>query len=236
MSSPATTLKTNHLLTASTAALCAFTFATARAHASGPQYTVTDLGTLGGSGGAAYGINNAGQVTGYSRIAGDAYFRATLWSAAPPADLGAPIAGTYSGGYGINADGDVAGYTYTADGYPRAARWFGGVGESLGTLSGPGYTGYDASYAFGINASDQVAGYSVSAGGGSWLAVRWDGTTAVALDSLGSYLSYGYAINDAGQVAGYGLLAGNGAFRAARWTGTTAEVLGTLGGINPAKY
>ena len=235
--SPAPTLKTKHLPTAGIAALCAFTFTpAARVHATGPQYTATDLGTLGGSGGAAYGINNAGQVTGNSRITGDTYARATLWSAAPPQDLGAPIAGTYSGGYGINATGDVAGYTYTADGYPRAARWIGGVGESLGTLSGPEYTGYNASYAFGINASGQVAGYSVGAGGGSFEAVRWTGTTAVALDNLGGYLSYGYAINDAGQVAGYSLLTGNAAFRAVRWTGTTAVALGTLGGNSSVGY
>ena len=33
-----------------------------------PHYTVTDLGTLGGASGAAYGINNAGRVAGAANL------------------------------------------------------------------------------------------------------------------------------------------------------------------------
>lgn len=40
--------------------------------------TATDLGTLGGTNSIAYGVNNTGQVAGYSYVAGDAAIHATL--------------------------------------------------------------------------------------------------------------------------------------------------------------
>jgi probable HAF family extracellular repeat protein len=49
---------------------------------------LTDLGTLGGTGGEAFGINTPGQVVGQSNIAGDAYHHATLWSVGTVTDLG----------------------------------------------------------------------------------------------------------------------------------------------------
>jgi probable HAF family extracellular repeat protein len=39
--------------------------------ASLPRYSVTDLGTLGGTFSLAYGINNRGQISGFSTLAGD---------------------------------------------------------------------------------------------------------------------------------------------------------------------
>ncbi len=49
-----------------------------------PAYTVTDLGTLGGTFSAGTGINASGQVTGYSFTTGDAAVHAFLWTPTTP--------------------------------------------------------------------------------------------------------------------------------------------------------
>src|SRR5262245_45113186 len=66
--------------------------ATATEHGDGSRqrpfsYTVTDLGTLGGKGSVACGINSRGQVVGFSSIA-TGQLHAFLWSHGVMTDLG----------------------------------------------------------------------------------------------------------------------------------------------------
>jgi probable HAF family extracellular repeat protein len=53
-----------------------------------PHYTITDLGTLGGTFSAAIGVNNEGEVVGESRLPGDTAFRMFLWRKGVMTDLG----------------------------------------------------------------------------------------------------------------------------------------------------
>ena len=71
---------------------------------------MTDLGTLGGSTSYAFGINNAGQVTGYATTAGDAAAHAFLYSGGKMIDLGS-LGGT-SEGLALNNAGQVVGEAY----------------------------------------------------------------------------------------------------------------------------
>jgi len=74
------------------------------------QYSVTDLGTLGGSSSCANGINNNGQVVGYTDT-GSGASHAFLWtSGGGMQDLGT-LGGSNSGANGINDNGQVAGWS-----------------------------------------------------------------------------------------------------------------------------
>src|SRR3990172_2455848 len=76
--------------------------ATATAHAA--QYTVTDLGTLGGTESFGSGLNASGQVAGASYTTTDAAYHTFLWKPTTPngasgtkTDLGT-LGGTHSFG------------------------------------------------------------------------------------------------------------------------------------------
>ena len=52
------------------------------------QYTIKHLGTLGGTYSVATGLNNKGQVVGWSNIPGNQYDHAFLWENGMMIDLG----------------------------------------------------------------------------------------------------------------------------------------------------
>jgi probable HAF family extracellular repeat protein len=72
------------------------------------QYTVTDLGTLGGAGSRAYAINNDGVVAGEAETAGRR-IHAFVWKRGQAmTDLGT-LGGPTSRAYDINSNGTVVG-------------------------------------------------------------------------------------------------------------------------------
>ncbi len=70
------------------------------------QYTVTDLGGLGGSFSSPNTINNLGQVAGSASLPGDEVGHAFFWSNGKITDLGT-LGGPISVGAGINESGQV---------------------------------------------------------------------------------------------------------------------------------
>jgi probable HAF family extracellular repeat protein len=85
------------------------------------NYTVTDLGTLGGSYSQSTGINASGQVVGDSITASGASHAFIISSPySVMTDLGT-LGGTKSYGSRINASGQVTGWSYiTGDNFYRA--------------------------------------------------------------------------------------------------------------------
>ena len=99
-----------------------------------------------------------------------------------------------------------------------------------------GTPGGTYSEAFSINSTGQVAGSSATATGPAQ-ATRWNGTTATALDTLGSEeIGQGAAINDHGTVVGYSWTPRRYAsFYATVWNGTTPTLLGPADGHSTAR-
>src|SRR4051794_13545745 len=120
--------------------------------------TVTDIGTLGGTGSQANGINDAGQVAGGSYTAGGDLHAFITGPGMGMRDLGT-LGGTFSAAFGINATGQVVGYSDTTGGAQHAfITGSNGTGmRDLGTLGGT------YSEARGINADGQVVGVSNTA-------------------------------------------------------------------------
>jgi probable HAF family extracellular repeat protein len=81
------------------------------------HYTVTDLGTLGGTFSQAWGINNNGSIVGFATLTGDTALHAFLWRKGVMTDLGT-LAGTetlpYSVAFSINDNDDSVGYSETS--------------------------------------------------------------------------------------------------------------------------
>jgi probable HAF family extracellular repeat protein len=77
------------------------------------HYRLTVLGTLGGTFGEAWGLNNRGSVTGKSTLAGDTALDAFLWQNGVITDLGT-FGGPISFGGSINDRGAVAGFSNTS--------------------------------------------------------------------------------------------------------------------------
>jgi probable HAF family extracellular repeat protein len=184
-------------------------------------YTITDLGTLGGTISDAYGINNNGQVVGYASTAGDAVRHAFLYRNGAMTDLGA-LGGTESWAYGINNTGQVVGSATTADGSGHAFLYSNGTMADLGTLGGSG------SRATGINNTGQVVG-TLNTGSVNHAFLYSNGTMS-DLGILGGAFSAASGINNNGQVVGWAYTTGNTEFRAFLYSNGAVNVLGTLGG------
>jgi probable HAF family extracellular repeat protein len=167
------------------------------------SYTVTDLGTLGGFI-FAYGINNGGQVVGYSSPAPqDSHGHAFLWDRGMLSDLGT-LGGAESVAYAINSLGQVAGVAASPTNLDRAFLWDQGVMTDLGTLGGL------RSFALGINDAGQVVGESdLTDQYGPTHAFLWENGTMTDLGTLGGGGSFANGINNAGDVVG-GALVANG--------------------------
>jgi len=194
--------------------LMAVCLVTATASAVTP-YTLSDLGTLGGSWTDARGINDAGQIVGAALTPGGGHSIALLWQEGVVYDLNDLLVGNpgweLHGGNAINEAGQIAGCGLNPDGDSHALL--------LNPLAGPGisYTLTDLGTlggswidARGINDAGQIVGAALTPGGGHSIALLWQEGVVYDLNdflvgSPGWELHGGNAINEAGQIAGCGL-------------------------------
>jgi uncharacterized membrane protein len=177
-------------------------------------YSVTGLGSMGGSSAAAFGINASGMAFGWAENAigsTNAFASVKGGLLHLPGLSGAPD----SFAYGVNDSGVVVGISYV-NGPPNGVIWNGAASTDLG----PGM------FATGIN----DPGAAVGSNGHAFLLVNGVYQDLGALP--GGDWSTAYGIDKSGEVAGYGDIA-PGVFRAFYWTASSGLTqLGTFGGRN----
>jgi probable HAF family extracellular repeat protein len=104
--------------------LLAASLSSAQADGAGPYYIVRNLGTLGGTQGAAYGINNQGWVSGAANVLGDQNEHAFLWREGIMSDLGTAGGPNGSAGFPFkNGKGLVAAFGQTSTTDPLNENW-----------------------------------------------------------------------------------------------------------------
>ncbi len=181
------------------------------------RYITTVLGILPGgdtlqSFGVASGINDAGQVVGWSFLADGTGNHAVIWDSDPahtlidlpqPAGAGGVIAN------GINQAGEVAGYQFISGAMDRAVLWGPGPARTpvdLGTLPGR-----NASGATGLNDRGEVVGTSYvfdpALGGTGAHGFVWQGATMSDLNDLLDASGAGWVVTDAAAVNDSGWIA-----------------------------
>jgi probable HAF family extracellular repeat protein len=177
--------------------------------------TMTDLGTFGGNCGVVRGLNNRGQVTGYSFLSGDILYHPFRWDRKGGLkDLGL-LGGVYGATYGINDAGDAVGWADLAgDVIFHAVIWPNGTTTptDLGVTAG-----FATSVAAAINSKGQIIGCLTSDPSGNCFPYNsdsflWENGDMVDVNTLvpshpGILLSgsEGY-INDQGEILLLGLL------------------------------
>src|SRR5580700_2595938 len=205
-------------------AVCFASFASAQ-----NRYRITRIPAAQGANSSALGINNNGEVVGYS-FSGEDY-QAFLYSTSDHSliDVGS-LGGKINAACAINDAGQITGYSQDGNGNILAFVFSPNQPiVSLGTLDGA-----STSEAFGINSSGAVVGDSQSGTQNHRPALFYK--NAVQDLGLGSSnepdaLETAYAINDAGQIVGR-RAAGHDAFHAFTYLNGQTTDLGTLGGAN----
>lgn len=175
------------------------------------SYTVTDLGTLGGSSSQAYGINDAGQVVGKADTS-SGFRHAFLWDQGTMNDLGTVDGYSYSSAYKINNVGQVIGSASielepAPDSPILALLWDQGAQNSpqdLGSLGG------NRSDPIGINNRGDVVGLSSLDDSTYYRAFLWSKGNMRNLGTLPNtggcspypFFIFGTSINNKRQIVG----------------------------------
>lgn len=196
----------------------------------GATYTITNLGTLGGNGSIAFGINAEGTVVGGSLPAGGLPDEAFRYRDGVMTGLGTLPGATTSWALGINNEGVIVGHSYFPEFQAfiyQAFRYSGDSMVNLGTLGGRG------SSAFGLNDAGWIVGSSELESGETRAFLYRDGAMT-NLGTLGGDFSSAYSISASGVIVGESRNS-EGVQRAFRFDGTLLD-LGTFGGPRSAAY
>jgi probable HAF family extracellular repeat protein len=164
------------------------------------MYSLTDLGTLGGSSSEANGINDAGEVVGDSYMASGAE-QGFLYNGSI-VGLGT-LGGQTSFANGINDSGQIVGYSSTSTGAQDAYLYSNGTMVDLNDEVS-GTDGWTMIAANAINNAGQVTGYAGDGSASDAFLFSNGMFTRLYANYYGG--AVGYAINDNAEIAGDFLL------------------------------
>lgn len=191
------------------------------------QYSVIDLGTLGGPTAAGFAVNDFGRVAGMSTRM-DANVRGFLWD--DTLTEVAPLAGDQqSAAFGLS-DGDlVVGMSYDlGELNVHGFTWQAGNAAPLGNFAPRG-----------VSDSGVIVGYvTVNDPSYGWVdhAARYVGGTLYDMGTLGGSFSHAYDSTSDGRIVGASAVAADAAQFAFLWQAGVFHSLGTLGGLNSQAY
>ena len=168
---------------------------------------MVDIGTLGGTSGTPWFMNNQGQVVGVSNLAGDQTGHAFVWDKENGLkDLGTLPGRSNSIATWINGEGEIVGVAEFFNG-GSSILWKNGKMIDLGKLSGD-----CSSEALAINSKGQMIGNSSPDCQSDGVGVIWeDGGAPVDLNTLVTPLSdinvaFPVSLNDRGEIVAHGVL------------------------------
>jgi probable HAF family extracellular repeat protein len=175
---------------------------------------MTDLGTFGGNCGVVRGLNNRGQVTGFSYLAGDVLYHPFRWDKKGGLQELGTLGGNYGAPYGINDAGDAVGWaTIPGDVIFHTVIWPNGKTTPIDLGVAAGFT---TSLAEAINSKGQIIGCLTSDPSGNCFpnsdAFLWENGDMVDVNALvpphpGVQLTGSDSyINDQGEILLLGIL------------------------------
>jgi probable HAF family extracellular repeat protein len=197
------------------------------ATAQAQQFSITDLGSLGGPIAGAFAVNANRLVVGYSALP-NASFNAFLWNGTLH-DL-PPLAGdTQSHAFAVNDLDQITGVSYVLGGLAvHGVLWQGVTPSNLGDFAPRG-----------LNTAGTVVGcVSTAVVGQGWVdrACVLRSGSLMTLPTLGGSFGYAYDLNASEQIVGMSYTAADNARRACLWQNDQPLDLGTLGGANSQAY
>jgi probable HAF family extracellular repeat protein len=200
-----------------------FSLLACAASGAGPQYTVTDLGTLAGNSvSRASGLNAAGVAAGVSDTPTAAI--ATMFSGGKATSINT-LGSSVSVANAINLSGEIAGWNSfesNAGFDPQAFLYSNG---SMKNINSPSLFP-SGTEAYGINNSGEVVGTGYLSSGANFHAFLYTGGKMTDIGPPGSLQASADAINNSGQIVGsyYLTSGGGGAFLYSNGKMTTLPV------------